>query len=168
MAGILPTNVGMIATGTKVDTSIRFKALHNGEVTELSLADLLTRRTVVSVYMRNNTSSCDKQNTSLVTAADALSKAGYNLVAVSRDTCNSHLKYAEKMGINYTLVSDPKDVFSNAVDGIVQKSMYGKKYMGPARAAYVFETDGTLLAAIEKVDSPRHGDELLELIKGLK
>ncbi len=158
----------MIPNGTKVDTGLRLKAFHNGNTTELALSELLTRRTIVSVYMRNNTGSCDKQNTSLAKAAKALDKAGYNLVAVSRDTCNSHQKYAEKMGISYTLVSDPEDVFSKAVDGVVEKSMYGKKYMGPARAAYVFEKDGTLLATIEKVDSPRHGDELLELIKDLK
>lgn len=151
-----------------MDTGLCLKAFHNGKATELTFSELLTRRTIVSVYMRNNTGSCDKQNASLAKAAKALDKAGYNLVAVSRDTCNSHQKYAEKMGISYTLVSDPEDVFSKAVDGIVEKSMYGKKYMGPARAAYVFEKDGTLLATIEKVDSPRHGDELLELIKDLK
>lgn len=158
----------MISPGTKIDTSLRFKGVCNSERIEVTLAKLFTKRTVVSVYMRNNTSSCDKQNTSLSKAASELAKAGYQLVGISRDTCNSHLKYAEKMELGYTLLSDPDDLFSKEVDAIIEKSMYGKKYMGPARAAYVFEKDGTLLAAIEKVDSPRHGEELLELIAGLK
>ncbi|MDX2110480.1 MAG: redoxin domain-containing protein [Verrucomicrobiota bacterium] len=157
----------MLSIGEKINTAINLKVVHRGLVEAVLLRDLLTRRTIVSVYMRNNTGSCDKQNTSLASHAAELDKAGYNLIAVSRDTTASHLKYAAKLGISYSLVSDPDDIFAKAVDSIVEKSMYGKKYLGPARAAYVFDTEGTLIASISKVDSANHGDELLALIQKL-
>jgi peroxiredoxin Q/BCP len=94
-------------------------------------------------------------------------KAGYNLVAISRDTCGSHLKYAAKKKISYTLASDPDDLFSKAAGSIVEKSMYGKTYLGPARAAFVLDKDGTVLAVAEKVDTADHAAQLRALIAGL-
>ena len=130
--------------------------------------ELLTRRTVVSVYMRNNTPGCDRQNDSLVGHAKEFNSAGFNLVALSRDTCGSHRKYAAKKKIPYVLVSDPEDNFARATDSIVEKSMYGRKYSGPARAAYVIDTDGTVLAMAEKVDTKDHAAQLKALLATLQ
>ena len=134
---------------------------------EVVFADLLTRRTIVSVYMKNNTGSCDKQNDSLAAHAAEFDRAGYNLVALSRDTSGSHLKYAVKKKISYMLASDPGDLFAQAADSIVEKSMYGKTYQGPARAAFVLDQDGTVLAVAEKVDTADHAAQLRALIAGL-
>jgi peroxiredoxin Q/BCP len=95
-------------------------------------------------------------------------KAGYDLIAISRDTPGSHLKYAVKKKITYTLASDPTDLFAQAADAVVEKSMYGKKYFGPARAAFVLAPDGTVLAVAEKVDTADHAAQLKALIAGLK
>lgn len=130
--------------------------------------DLVTRPTIVSVYMRNNTGGCDKQNESLAKHAAEFAKAGYNLVAVSRDAAGSHLKYAAKKGITYALVSDPDDLFAQATDSIIEKSMYGRKFTGPARAAYVLDRAGTVLAVAEKVDTADHAAQLRGLIAELK
>lgn len=130
--------------------------------------DLVTRPTIVSVYMRNNTGGCDKQNDSLAKHAAEFAKAGYNLVAVSRDAAGSHLKYAAKKGITYALVSDPDDLFAQATDSIIEKSMYGRKFTGPARAAYVLDRAGTVLAVAEKVDTADHAAQLRGLIAELK
>jgi peroxiredoxin Q/BCP len=89
-------------------------------------------------------------------------------VAVSRDTPGSHLKYAAKKKVTYALVSDPGDLFAQAADAVVEKSMYGKKYFGPARAAFVLDADGTVLAVAEKVDTADHAAQLKALIAGLK
>ncbi len=157
----------MISPGKKLKTNFKLKVVQDGAQKEIAFADLLTRRTIVSVYMKNNTGSCDKQNDSLATHAAEFDKAGYNLVAVSRDTCGSHLKYAAKKKIAYILASDPDDLFAKAADAIVEKSMYGKTYLGPARAAYVLDRDGTVLAVAEKVDTADHAAQLKELIKPL-
>ncbi len=158
----------MITPGKKLKTNFKLSVVADGVAKEVVFKDLLTRRTIVSVYMKNNTGSCDKQNDSLAAHAGEIAKAGYNLVAISRDTPGSHVKYAAKKKIAYTLASDPEDLFAKAADAIVEKSMYGKTYFGPARAAFVLDTDGTVLAVAEKVDTADHAAQLKALIAGLK
>jgi peroxiredoxin Q/BCP len=137
-------------------------------VKEISFHDLLTRPIIVSVYMRNNTGGCDRQNDSLIKHAAGFAKKGYNLVAVSRDLAASHLKYAAKKGITYALASDPGDLFAQATDSVVEKSMYGRKFRGPARAAYVIDRDGTVLAVVEKVDTAAHAEQLQAVLAALR
>ncbi|MCC5840359.1 MAG: redoxin domain-containing protein [Opitutales bacterium] len=156
----------MKTIGDSLDLNLSLTAVRSGEASTVKLGDLLTRPTVFSIYMRNNTGSCDKQNTSLVAHAAELDAAGVNLVAISRDKPPAHAKYAAKLGIPYTLISDPDDTFAKEADAIVEKSMYGKKYLGPARAAFLVDTDGRITGVIEKVDSKNHGEELLALIQG--
>lgn len=157
----------MIQPGQKLPTDFKLKIVRDGVADEVVFADLLTRPTIVSVYMRNNTGSCDRQNDSLVAHAAEFDRLGYNLVAVSRDTCGSHLKYAAKKGIAYVLASDPEDRFARAADAVVQKHMYGRAYEGPARAAFVIARDGGVLAVVEKVDAKEHAAQLLGVLKTL-
>lgn len=157
----------MLSPRKKLKTNFKLKVVQNGAEKEVTFADLLTRPTIVSVYMKNNTGSCDKQNDSLAAHAAEFAHAGYNLVALSRDTCGSHLKYAAKKKISYALASDPEDRFARAADSIVEKSMYGKTFLGPARAAFVLAPDGTVLAVAEKVDTANHAAQLRTLIAGL-
>ena len=123
----------MIKPGKKLDTRFQLKVFRDGTESVVTFAELLTRPTIVSVYMRNNTPGCDRQNDSLAAHAAEFDRAGYNLVALSRDTCGSHAKYAAKKKISYTLASDPDDLFAKAADAVVEKSMYGRTYTGPAR-----------------------------------
>ena len=150
----------MISVGQKIDTAFRLKVVRDGVVSEAVFRDLLARPTIVSVYMKNNTPSCDRQNDELAGHAEEFSKLGYDLIALSRDTCGSHVKYAAKKGISYTLASDPADAFAKATDSVVEKSMYGRTYLGPARAAYVIAPDGTVLAVVPKVDAKDHAAQL--------
>ena len=157
----------MIEKGKKIDTGFSLKVVENGEEKEVVFSELLSRPAIVSVYMRNNTSGCDRQNKSLAEHASWFDEKGYNLIALSKDTCGSHKNYAEKLGINYVLASDPDFEFSKATDSIVEKKMYGKTFDAPSRSAFVIDTDGTVLAIIEKVDTKAHAEELKELVEGL-
>lgn len=150
----------MISAGRKIDTDFTWKVVRDGVVRDVVFRDLLTRRTIVSVYMKNNTGSCDRQNDSLAAGAGEFDKLGYQLVAVSRDTAGSQLRYAAKKGIGHLLASDPGDAFARATDSIVEKAMYGRTFRGPARAAYVIGTDGTVLAVIPKVDPREHSAQI--------
>jgi len=157
----------MISKGEKIDTDFTLSIVRDGEEKEVKFSELLTRPTIVSVYMRNNTGGCDKQNRSLAEHADEFDKKGYNLVAVSKDTCGSHKNYAEKLGIHYTLASDPDFKFADATDSIVEKKMYGKTFNAPTRSAFILDKDGTVLEVIEKINTKAHAEELLELIDKL-
>lgn len=158
----------MIKPGDRMDLNFTVKAVgRDGKVEEAVFADLVTGPTVVSVYMRNNTSGCDLQMASLAKGARAIKRMGYAVIGISRDTGSSHLKYAAKMGIGFTLVSDPEFQFAKAADSMVQKSMYGKKYMAPARAAYVLDPEGVVLAVMEKVDTKDHTAQVKAVLKEL-
>jgi thioredoxin-dependent peroxiredoxin len=157
----------MIKEGSKIDTGFELEIVQGGRQEKKKFADILDRPTVVSVYMKNNTGSCDKQNNSLAEHAAEFEKLGYNLMAISKDSCKSHMGYADKLGISYILASDPDNLFSKATDSIVEKSMYGKTYEGPSRSAFIIGSDGTVRGVIEKIDPKNHAQELLEKIKTL-
>jgi thioredoxin-dependent peroxiredoxin len=161
------TFIIMIDKGKKIDTDFTLEVVQNGEQKEVLFSELLNKPAVVSVYMRNNTGGCDKQNNSLAEHADWFDKKGYNLIAISKDTCGSHKNYAEKLNINYTLASDPDFKFAKATDSIVEKKMYGKTFEAPSRSAFIIDTDGTVLGIIKKVNTKAHAEELKELIESL-
>jgi thioredoxin-dependent peroxiredoxin len=158
----------MIKAGEKLDTSFTLDILENGEIKRVRFSELLDRPVIVSVYMRNNTSGCDRQNRSLADKASEIMNEGYKLIALSKDTCGSHKKYAGKFGIDYILASDPDHLFAKATGSLKEKKMYGKTFWGPGRSAYFVDTDGTVQAVIEKIDTERHADELLDIIRQLK
>ncbi len=157
----------MIAPGRQLQLDFRLKVVRSGAVAEVVFSELLTRRTIVSVYMKNKTASCDRQNASLAAHADEFERAGFNVIALSRDTPGSHLRFAAAHGIAHTLASDPQDAFARATDSLVEKSMYGRTFIGPQRAAYVLARDGTVLAIVPKVDTADHAAQLRALLKGL-
>ena len=157
----------MIRKGEKIDTSFLLNIWDGEKEKEVRFLDLLDRPAVVSVYMKNNTSGCDRQNTSLAEKASEFKKQGYRLIAISKDSCRSHKNYAEKLGIGYILASDPEHSFAKATDSLIEKKMYGKTFHGPSRSAYFIDTDGTVKAVIEKIDTVNHADELLNKIKEL-
>ncbi|MEQ8525246.1 redoxin domain-containing protein [Gracilimonas sp.] len=158
----------MIEKGAKADFDFTVKAVKNGEEKEVNFTELLDKPAIVSVYMKNNTSSCDRQTKDLADESAWFKEHGYNLVAISKDTCGSHKRYAKKQGIDFTLVSDPDYKFAEATDSIVEKKMFGNEYEAPSRSAFVIDTDGTILGTIEKVNTKEHARELKELVESLK
>jgi thioredoxin-dependent peroxiredoxin len=154
----------MIAPGQKPELGFVLSAVRDGRVFEQRFTDWLARPTIVSVHMKNNTGSCDRQLASLAEVAADVESAGYNLLAISRDTSGSHLRYAAARQIPFTLVSDPDDLFAKAMGSLVEKSMYGRSFVGPLRAIFVFGHDGSVLAA-ERVMTKDHAAQVRELIK---
>lgn len=154
----------MIEKGQQIDSNFELDVIQNGEEKTVPFDQLLERPAVVSVYMKNNTPGCDKQNDSLADQQDWFDQKGYNLIAVSKDTCGSHKKYADKKEINYVLASDPDYNFAQATDSMIKKNMFGKTFEGPSRSAYIIDTDGTILAVIAKADTQNHAEQLKEVI----
>ena len=158
----------MLTIGKKPKLSFKIEAFIDGKAVTLPFSELLDGPTLVSVYMRNNTSACDKQVAELIKNHKSFDKQGFKIVLVSRDSITSHAKYAQKLGLKFPLVADPDDRFSEAMDAVVEKSMYGKKYLGPARAAYLFNDAAKLIGVIPKVDAAEHGKQALAAILALK
>ena len=157
----------MISIGQKPNLSFQVKLADKGVVREEVFSKLIDRPTIVSVFMRANTSSCDKQMVSLAEHQSEIQRSGVHLIGVSRDTAPALNRYALKHGIAFPLVSDPTFQFAEAVDSMVEKKMYGKTFLGPTRSAYLLDTTRKLVALIEAVDSPSHGAEVVKLIEQL-
>ena len=157
----------MKAVGDTLSLDFEVGLVRDGSKLKSILSESLDGPTVVSVYMRNNTGSCDKQMLSLNEAYPALKKRGVNVLGVSKDTAASHLKYADRHGIQFPLVSDPEHRFAKAVDSLIEKKMYGRTFLGPQRAAYLIDENSVLLGICEKVDPSRHGEQVEDLLKAL-
>ena len=158
----------MLAPGDRLDLGFELTVVQDGSSRTVRFGELITRPTVISVYMRNGTGTCDRQTDALLRVAPELGQAGFNLIAVSRDTATSHVRYGARKAIPYLLASDPGDLFARAAGAIVEKSMYGKKYLGPARCAFVLAPGGNILAGLAKVDAATHDQQLRELIGSLR
>jgi thioredoxin-dependent peroxiredoxin len=159
----------MIAPGAQLSVNFKVKTIVDGKIAAVDFGDLLTQRTIVSLYMRGNTPSCDRQVEALGAAAGEFARAGFATLAISRDTASAQQRLAEKkaLGADLRLVSDPGDLFAQAADAVVDKVLYGKRYRGPARSAFVLSPQGIVLAVIEKVDVARHREQILEVLAGL-
>jgi peroxiredoxin Q/BCP len=133
----------------------------------LSRADLEGEKAFLYFYPKDNTSGCTKEAQAFRDSLDDFAAAGARIVGVSRDGVASHDKFKEKQNLNFTLVSDVDGTLCEAFGVWVEKSMYGKKYMGIERATFLADADGVVRRVWRKVKVPGHAAEVLEAVKAL-
>lgn len=117
---------------------------------------------VLYFYPKDDTSGCTREAQDFTAMAPDFAKAGVKVVGVSRDSMKSHDKFIGKYGLAVPLVSDEDGRISDAFGTWVEKSMYGRKYMGMERATYLIGADGRVLRAWRKVKVPNHAEEVLK------
>ena len=117
---------------------------------------------VLYFYPKDDTSGCTREAQDFTALASDFKKAGVKVVGVSRDAMKSHEKFIGKYDLAVPLVSDEDGRISDAFGTWVQKSMYGRKYMGMERATYLIATDGRVLREWRKVKVPGHAEEVLK------
>ena len=120
---------------------------------------------VLYFYPKDDTSGCTREAQDFTALASEFAKAGVKVIGVSRDPMKSHEKFIGKYSLAVPLVSDEDGRISNAFGTWVQKSMYGRKYMGMERATYLIGADGRVLRAWRKVKVPNHAAEVLKTAK---
>jgi peroxiredoxin Q/BCP len=123
------------------------------------------RPVVLYFYPKDDTSGCTREAQDFTALAGDYAKAGVKVVGVSRDPMKSHEKFIGKYGLSVPLASDEDGRVSNAFGTWVEKSMYGRKYMGMERATYLIGADGRVLKAWRKVKVPKHAEEVLKAAK---
>jgi peroxiredoxin Q/BCP len=121
---------------------------------------------VLYFYPKDDTSGCTREAQDFTALAPEFAKAGVKVVGVSRDSMKSHGKFIGKYGLAVPLASDEDGKISEAFGTWVEKSMYGRKYMGMERATYLIGADGRVLRAWRKVKVPNHANEVLKAAKG--
>ena len=122
---------------------------------------------VLYFYLKDDTSGCTREAQDFTALAPEFEKAGIKVLGVSRDPMKSHEKFIGKYGLSVPLASDEDGRISDAFGTWVQKSMYGRKYMGMERATYLIGGDGRVLKAWRKVKVPNHAREVLAAAREL-
>jgi peroxiredoxin Q/BCP len=117
---------------------------------------------VLYFYPKDDTSGCTREAQDFTALAGDYAKAGVKVIGVSRDPMKSHEKFIGKYGLAVPLVSDQDGRISEAFATWVEKSMYGRKYMGMERATFLIGADGRVLKAWRKVKVPKHAEEVLK------
>ncbi|HZQ75864.1 MAG TPA: thioredoxin-dependent thiol peroxidase [Acidimicrobiia bacterium] len=128
------------------------------------LSDLRGRKVIVYFYPRADTPGCTTQACSLRDAHEPLGVAGATVVGISPDKPAAQAKFDTKYGLGFTLLSDPDHAVAEAYGAWGERSMYGKKYMGIVRSAFVIDEKGRIVEAFYKI-SPK--DTLPSALKAL-
>ncbi len=128
---------------------------------KFGLEQLKAQRTILYFYPKDNTSGCTIEAQNLRDGRDKLLQHGFRVVGVSPDSEKSHKNFCAKHELNFTLLSDPDKLLCEAFGVWVEKSMYGRKYMGVARTTFVVDCEGRVERVFDKVITKDHYGQIL-------
>lgn len=131
------------------------------------LAKLKGKPVVVYFYPKDDTSGCTREAKDFTCLIDQFQKAGIEVIGISPDSAASHAKFRKKHELGVRLLADEEKVAANAFGVWVEKSMYGRKYMGIERATFLIDAKGKIARAWHKVRVPGHAEEVLAAAKAL-
>lgn len=132
-----------------------------------SVTDFVGRKLIVYFYPKDDTSGCTREAQDFTDLADEFAATGASVIGISKDGLASHAKFQAKYGLKVTLGSDADGGVCEAFGTWVEKSMYGRKYMGIERATFLIGADGKIARIWRKVKVPGHAAEVLEAAKTL-
>jgi peroxiredoxin Q/BCP len=143
--------IGDLAPLFKVEDS-------DGQLIDLSA--LNGSKVVLYFYPKDDTPGCTAQACNLNENLAYLQENGFVVIGVSADSNKAHAKFKLKYNLNFSLLSDPNHDILNAYGVWVEKSMYGKSYMGIARTTFIIDEKGYIFNIIEKVDTKNHTTQI--------
>jgi thioredoxin-dependent peroxiredoxin len=134
---------------------------------KVSLAGLKGETVVLYFYPRADTPGCTTQACGIRDRRADYKKAGARVLGVSPDTVEAVKKFADKFDLDFTLLADADHAVAERYGTWVEKSMYGKKYMGVQRATFIIDADGKVAKAFPKVSPKTHDDTVLKALAEL-
>ena len=134
---------------------------------EVTLSGLRGKTVVLYFYPKDDTSGCTAEAIAFSADAKAFKQAGAVVIGVSKDSVASHDKFKKKHGLAVTLAADEDIKVAQAYGVWVEKSMYGRRYMGMERATFLIDGKGTIRKIWRKVKVPGHAADVLASIKAL-
>ena len=132
-----------------------------------SLEALKGRTVVFYFYPKDDTTGCTNEAKGFSDAKSEFDKAGALVIGCSKDTIASHAKFRAKYGLTIALASDVEGKIVEAYDSWIEKSMYGRKYMGIDRSTFLIDGQGVLRRVWRKVKVPGHVQEVLKAVQDL-
>ena len=142
-------------------------ALESPDGRTISPADFRGNKLVLYFYPKDDTSGCTAEAQAFSALAEEFEKAGTWVLGVSKDAAKSHRKFTEKYGLKVPLATDPDGSVCEAFGTWVEKSMYGRKYMGIDRATFLVDRDGVVKRIWRKVKVPGHAEDVLAAAREL-
>lgn len=127
----------------------------------LSLASLRGQPFVLYFYPKDDTSGCTREAKDFTALKPDFDRAGVPVIGVSKDPPAKHVKFAAKYDLTVSLASDEDGSVCEAFGTWVQKSLYGRKYMGIDRATFLIDAEGRIARIWRKVKVPGHAEEVL-------
>jgi peroxiredoxin Q/BCP len=134
----------------------------NGELVRLS--DLKGQTLILYFYPRADTPGCTTQACGVRDHSAEYEAAGVRVIGVSPDEVSAIDKFAGKYDLGFTLLADADHAVAEKYGAWVEKSMYGKKYMGVARATFIIDPDGKIAKVFPKVQPKKHDDLVLKAL----
>ncbi len=130
----------------------------------VSLSQFRGSPVVLYFYPKDDTPGCTTQASGIRDVWDEFQKKGAVVLGVSPDSPKRHVKFKEKYGLPFTLLSDEEHEVAEAYGTWVEKSMYGKTYMGVERSTFVIDADGNVAKVMRKVKPAEHADDVLAVL----
>ena len=137
----------------------------NGNLVKLS--DVLGETLVLYFYPRADTPGCTTQACGVRNRSAEYEQAGVRVIGVSPDPVEAVRKFADKFDLEFTLLADADHAVAEKYGTWVEKSMYGKKYMGVQRATFILDAEGTIAKVFAKVSPKTHDDLVLKALSEL-
>ena len=150
----------MLETGIKAPEF----TLKNQDGEEVSLKDFLGKKVILYFYPKDNTPGCTTQACSFGDMYPQIREKGAVVLGVSKDSVESHKKFAYKYCLPFTLLSDPELEVIQKFDVWHEKNMYGKKVMGVVRSTYLIDEEGIIKEAFAKVKPGENAAQMLETL----
>jgi len=129
---------------------------------EVNLSDYSGKKVVLYFYPKDDTSGCTKQACGFKDNMERITTTGAVVLGVSPDSVNSHNKFRDKYDLNFNLVSDETKEIATNYGVWVEKSMYGKKYMGVERTTFIIDEKGEIVKVYSKVKVDGHIEKVIE------
>ena len=133
----------------------------------LKLSRLKGKPVVLYFYPKDDTSGCTVEAKDFSRLAPDFRKAGVEIIGVSPDSVESHAKFRKKHGLSIRLAADADKAVATAWGVWVEKSMYGRKYMGVERSTFLIDGKGRIARSWRKVKVPGHAEEVLAAARAL-
>ena len=130
---------------------------------EYSLNDFKGQKVILYFYPKDNTSGCTQEACDFRDNINRLTSFA-TVIGVSPDSIKSHLKFKEKQSLNFILLSDPEHKLAEVFNVWVEKSMYGRKYMGIERSTFVLDKNLNIIKEWRKVKVKGHVDEVIDYL----
>lgn len=127
----------------------------------IKLSDLRGKKVVLYFYPKDNTPGCTAESCNLRDNYEDLKKSGYEVLGISSDNEKSHQKFIDKYDLPFHLIADNEKVVHDMYGTWVEKSMYGRKYMGTGRTTFIIDEEGKIEKIIEKVNTKDHTSQIM-------